>query len=583
MKKTPILLLAAILTAVSCDLTTVPEDSMTPDLYFSSAPSLEQWLNNCYTQLEGYSIIEMEADDAVDLSPTAFFARTISPFTESWSWTMLRRINYFLEHADLCDDKDAVAQYSALARFHRAYFYFDKVRKYGDIMWYDQVIGSTDEDLLYKPRDDRGYVVDRIIDDLDAAAEGLPAGNNDLSTEINRWTALAFKARVCLFEGTFRKYHGQEDADWYLEQCTDACRKVMDSGKYSLYNEGETPYQDLFCMDHAPSCEAILAHAYNKTLGSLYHSLVRDFLSTRIGLTQRFVNHYLMKDGTPVSSQTGYARWTFQQVFKDRDPRMAQTVWGPGVVDYTGHTLTQAYNLTSITGYFPVKFAVDVSNNTNRDEDIMLIRYAEVLLAYAEAKAELGTLTAEDIRLSINPIRARAGLPDLDLSKANASPDPLLLEYYPQVAAKNSKNVGIILEIRRERTVELVMEGHRQWDLIRWAEGAAIDNTKNPFYGVWFSGPGVYDLDGDGKYDVELYRKGGQKSGKVSTAYQLGEEVFLSDGDDANPYGNIVAYKENVYPFKEERDYLRPIPATQRALCGGILTQNPGWEDGLDF
>ena len=166
-------LVAAISGLVSCDLTTVPEDSMIPERYFTSAASLEQWLNNCYTQFDGYGIMEIEADDVIDQGFTAFFAGSRLPSTETWSWTMLRRINYLLEHADICPDKEAVAYYTALARFHRAYFYFEKVKRYGDIMWYDRVIGSTDTDLLYKARDDRGVVMDNILADLDAAIAGL--------------------------------------------------------------------------------------------------------------------------------------------------------------------------------------------------------------------------------------------------------------------------------------------------------------------------------------------------------------------------------------------------------------------------
>ena len=577
MKKFSILLIlgAALSGIVSCDLTTVPEDSITPDRYFNSAVSLEQWLNNCYTQFDGYSIMEIEADDMLDQGFTAFFSGSRLPSTESWSWSMLRRINYFLEHSDICPDKEAVAYYNALAKFHRAYFYFEKVKRYGDIMWYDKVIGSTDNDLLYKARDDRGFVVDKMLEDLDEAIAGL-AGTpkNERSTNVTEWVALALKARITLFEGTFRKYRGMADADKYLEACADACDKIIRSGRFSLYNTGDTPYRDIFSMDPVPAGETILARSYNAGL-NFYHSFTRDMLGTRTGLTWRFVTHYLTKTGDRITDLPGYNSQSFAESFNNRDPRMAQTIWGPGARDYTGHNLSEAFNMTALTGYYPLKFQTDVVNNTNRDEDIMLIRYPEILLAYAEAKAELGQLEQDDVEVSINVIRERAGMPKFNKDYAKSNPDELLSGYYPNVKLIHPSDYGLILEIRRERTVELVMEGHRQWDLIRWKEGPAIDNSKNPFYGVYLGGPGIFDLDGDGIKDFEIYTTA--KSGTVSKTFKLDEEIFLSDD------GHVIAFKDNRFVFDENRDYLWPIPAAQRALCGGVLTQNPGWDDGLTF
>lgn len=577
MKKNILLLLALAAAILSgCNLTTVPEDRMTPERYFSSAASLEQWLNNCYTEFENYNIYFTDADDCMDNGVTDLFGRTRQAATESWSWTMLRRINYFLEHSSACPDEEAVAYYNGEARFFRALFYWHKVRKYGDIMWIDKALGSTDPDV-YKPRDDRGYVVDRMIEDLDAAAAVLSEDKNAYSSAVNKWVALALKSRVCLYEGTFRLYHGMDDASKYLEQCVSASEEIISSGRFQLYNEGSTPYRDLFCIDPCPSEETILARVYNSNI-ALYHSISKDITSVHRGFTQRFVNHYLMSDGSFFSSRSGYATKTFAEVFEDRDPRMAQTIWGPGGVDYTGHSYANAFNLTALTGYYPLKFNVDVTDISNRSEDIALIRYAEILLNYAEAKAELGTLTQADVTASLDLIRQRAGMPDFDLERAKTVHDPLMEQYYPQVALHHgSADAGVIYEVRRERTVELAMEGFREWDLLRWKEGAAIDNGKNPFYGVYFPGPGVYDINGDGTADFELFTS--SRTGTVAAAYQIDIDIYLSEGD----HGNIVAFKGNSYSWNEDRDYLWPIPAAQRALYGGILTQNPGWEDGLDF
>ncbi len=206
----------------------------------------------------------------------------------------------------------------------------------------------------------------------------------------------------------------------------------------------------------------------------------------------------------------------------------------------------------------------------------ILFRYPEVLLAYAEAKAELGTLDANDIRMTVDVIRARVGMPAMDLDASIASPDELLSSYYPNVKKVNPSNYGAILEIRRERTVELVMEGHRQWDMMRWHEGSLMVNHDNPYYGAYIPALGVIDFDGDGTDDFEIYAS--VPTSTLSAKFKLGSDINLSEGT----LGYIVAYKDVDYTWNEKRDYLWPIPAAQRVLNHN-LTQNNEWADGLDF
>ena len=205
-------------------------------------------------------------------------------------------------------------------------------------------------------------------------------------------------------------------------------------------------------------------------------------------------------------------------------------------------------------------------------------RFGEVLLIYAEAKAELGTLTQDDLTISINKLRDRVGMPPLDMAKANAKPDWYLSseEYgYPNVTGANA---GVILEIRRERTIELLQEGHRFEDLVRWKAGTCIDQA---ITGMYFPGPGEYDLTGDGKADLILYAKGSAKpsADEGVYVYELGTDIFLSE--DTKGY---MAFHKDVErtKFNEGRDYLYPIPSGERSLNKN-LTQNPGWNDGLNF
>ena len=168
----------------------------------------------------------------------------------------------------------------------------------------------------------------------------------------------------------------------------------------------------------------------------------------------------------------------------------------------------------------------------------------------------------------------------LDMEAANADPDPFLLACYPNVT--KSANTGVILEIRRERTVEMVMEGLRMWDMFRWKEGAQMVNETAPYYGIYFPGPGLYDMDGDGKNDLELYAA--QQTSTPAdglTVLKIGSDIVLSEAADNRGY--VVAWNALKYTWNEERDYLWPIPADQRVLTGGLLTQNPGWTDSTNF
>mgnify|MGYP002962260887 FL=1 len=233
--------------------------------------------------------------------------------------------------------------------------------------------------------------------------------------------------------------------------------------------------------------------------------------------------------------------------------------------------------LSSHTGYEPIKFVGTAANSTTSgaaSSDWILMRAAEVYLNYAEAVAELGTITQNDLEISVNLIRKRAKMTGIDLTKADASPDPYLLECYPNVT--KSAHTGVILEIRRERTIELLQEGHRYYDLIRWKEGKAFTQ---PLLGLYIPSKGEYDLDGDGTPDIYLKTKGETPSTKAPLIMEIDQDIFLSEGD----HGYISPHKKNPGEWNEARDYYYPIPTDDRSLTGGALTQNPGWNDGLDF
>ena len=330
--------------------------------------------------------------------------------------------------------------------------------------------------------------MDHVMNDLKNAIEMLPR-EKDVA-RVTRWSALALKSRIALYEGTWRKYRNLPDADKYLQLAADAASTFISESGYSLYKEGTEPYRDLFCSDDAKQEEVILARIYNFEGLNLSHNVQFNIRNSAAGFTRRFMNHYLMADGSRFTEKEGHETMSYTEETAGRDPRMAQTVLCPGYIAKGEESVT-ANDMTAMTGYEPIKFVSTAAHSgaSKGTSDWPLFRTAEVYLNYAEAKAELGTLTKDDLLISIDRIRDRAGMKGLDMAAANANPDPFLLACYPNVT--KSENTGVILEIRRERTIELVMEGLRMWDMFRWKEGAQLVNETNPYYGIYFSGPGT--------------------------------------------------------------------------------------------
>lgn len=599
MKRFSIVAMTLLMGLSACNdlLDLKPLSQISQENYFQTETDLQLFSNPFYNNLLDKSPYDLQSDLYVcqNLSDEMLGGtkRTVPASGGGWSWTDLRRMNTLIAYAGQCKDEDAVIKYTALTRFFRAFFYFEKIKRFGDVPWYEVELGSADEEL-YNARDSREFVMTKMIEDIDYAIANLPSKQQEKSSpyRVNKYAAMALKAQFCLYEGTYRKYYSLNleghDYKYYLEQSAAAAQNLMNDGAYSLYSTGhpERDYLTLFAEENADPNEYILAIKFDYGL-SIYHNATAHTLvptQGRPGLTRKMVNTYLKKDGTAFTNQSGWQEMSFIEEMKDRDPRLAQSIRTPG---YTriGQTTVLAPDLSiSVTGYQPIKFVQDPKasgGNVDRNErstcDLPVYRYAEVLLNYAEAKAELGNLTQADLNKSINLIRQRSGMPGLDMNAANASPDRYLSDAetgYPNVTGSNK---GVILEIRRERAIELNQEGFRFDDLVRWKAGYCIDQST---YGMYFPGPGAYDLSGDGQPDVTLYANGTPKPAVTSgVAYEIGKEIILSGGNKGYIY-----YHKNIErtAFDEGRDYLYPIPINERSLNHN-LTQNPGWNDGLSF
>ena len=573
-----------------------PLDAISPETYYNNADELRSATNQFYGMFPGAASGYTESADVVcifNLPAEVQGIRTVPTSGGGWNWEYLRAVNFYLSHSVRCDDVDAREHFDGIARFFRAYFYFEKVKRFGEVPWFDRELSSTDPEL-FRPRDSRDFIMDKILDDLTYAINNI-SDKKDLYN-VTHWTALALKSRICLFEGTFRKYHGIPGYEKFLNECAAASKLFIDNAPYVIYQTGAQPYRDLFSSMNAIEEEVILARDYDRSQNVMHEANANTLSPTygRPGMNKKIVNSYLMTNGDRFTDQPGYETMQYYDEMQNRDPRLTQTVVGPGYMRINSDAVSSPNFGASTTGYQIIKWVTDASGDgyLGSSNDYILFRAAEVYLNYAEAKAELGTLTQDDLKISIKKIRDRVGMPNIDMLAANANPDPYLCA--PETGYRNvtGPNKGVILEIRRERTIELCLEGHRYYDIIRWKEGKMFEQ---PFLGMYF--PGLTQGSGDNRYDVFDMNDGtvgdtekvdiciytGKKPSvkNIRKFYKLGEEFVLTDGDK----GNIICHDIEKEPrqWNEDRDYFFPIPTTERSLTNGALTQNPGWNDGLDF
>ena len=573
-----------------------PLDAISPETYYNNADELRSATNQFYGMFPGAASGYTESADVVctfNLPAEVQGIRTVPTSGGGWNWEYLRAVNFYLSHSVRCDDVDAREHFDGIARFFRAYFYFEKVKRFGEVPWFDRELSSTDPEL-FRPRDSRDFIMDKILDDLTYAINNI-SDKKDLYN-VTHWTALALKSRICLFEGTYRKYHGIPGYEKFLDECATASKLFIDNAPYAIYKTGAQPYRDLFSSMNAIEEEVILARDYDRAQNVMHEANANTLSPTygRPGMNKKIVNSYLMTNGDRFTDQPGYETMQYYDEMQYRDPRLTQTVVGPGYMRINSDAVSSPNFGASTTGYQITKWVTDASGDgyLGSSNDYILFRAAEVYLNYAEAKAELGTLTQEDLKISIKKIRDRVGMPNIDMDAANANPDPYLCALESGYQNVTGPNKGVILEIRRERTIELLLEGFRYYDIIRWKEGKVFEQ---PYKGMYF--PGLTQGSGDNRYDVFDMNDGtvGDKekvdiciyTGKkpsvknIRKFYKLGDEFVLTNGDK----GNIICHDIEKEPrqWREDRDYLYPIPTQERLLSNGTLSQNPNWDDGLDF
>ncbi len=577
--------------ATSCNdsfMDRFPETSLNEQVFFSSPSDLESYTNGMYGYIgAGYS--DTPSDNVIyteDATIYKMMRGEIKPsIVGTWSWSSIRYVNFMLARTDRVKGaQEEINHYIGLARLFRAILYYSKVKSYSDVPWYDRDLQTNDTELLYKTQDPRATVVDNIMADLDFATDNMKDGSSN--TRIFRNAALAIKARIALHEGTFRKYHPElnlSDGDKYLTIAADACKKIMDTGRYSLSTvsiEGLPAYQSLFCSTNLLSNpEMIMVADYDKTLGRKHNA--QAMFDYNFGLSRSLMEDYLaIIDGkaVPYHEVEGYATKTFLEVFDNRDPRLSQTFMTPGVLNI-GTTERHRPKLNA-GGYPQIKFRPLTYDQISWGEsytDLPIIRYAEVLLMYAEAKAELGTLTQQDVDDTINKLRERVGMPKASLSDWLTNIDPVQQQHYPNV---KSNQKGAVYEVRRERRIELACEGFRYDDLMRWACGELFAETPE---GAYIPGPGTYDLTGNGDPDVVIVEKKADidnipaedREKYKLTVYALeGNTIGLTEGNKGYIY---LVSQRGKYEFISPKYYYYPI-AQDDITFNPNLRQNPFWE-----
>ncbi len=569
---------------VSCNknLDVPPPDQISNSQYWKTKTDLENYtvqfyavfptfrtVGTIYTGMMGRDAL-LGSDHQIYITPVLQLngTRTATVSGGNWDWGNIRAVNIFFENYRKVNDTRAnIAQAVGEAYFFKAWLYFEKVKAYGDVPWYTNSLQMNDS-ALYNPRTPRTQVIDSVLAHLDSAIANLgviktvSGGNNRLSKE----AALIFKSRVALFEGTWQKYHASTvfatagaNPTKYLQASVDAVTELMTAGKYtaSITNTGKpgSDYNSLFNSTNLSSVSEIaLWCKFDKTQGTFSHNFQQYVTSntSSVSTTHECIQNYLSKTGTPYDYNTlattlkGTPYLT--KIGNDCDPRLSQVIWTPGQTMWNNSSGTvlfvkpnldkSAGDTKNYTGYQENK-GVDPKDptaggalgfSTACETGAVIFRYAEALLNYAEAQAEMGKVV--DYTKSLNLLRSRAGMPAFTVQA-----DPLRSNY----ANFGYSLTDELYEIRRERAVELSCEGFRFDDWRRWRAHALF-------------------------------------AGKRPTGFPLlASEYTVTIATNAT--GFVDPFKTLIpsgYNFNAGRDYLDNIPTNEITL-NPKLSQNPGW------
>jgi starch-binding outer membrane protein, SusD/RagB family len=538
--KNKILILFIFTIILSCNddfMERYPLDSINEENFWKSTDDLKTFANQFYPGIN--NIYKWQADNQSDnqgpasLNTFIWNEYVVPASGGGWSksdWSTIRSCNHFLRLFQKVEGERAtIERFAGEIHFFKAYHYFEKIKRFGDVPWLSQEL-QVDSDQLYESRDSRKLVMDSVVASLNYAISKLPESSPE--GRLTKYAALALKSRACLFEGTYRKYHNLGDHLNMLNEAKNAAEAIINSKMFSIYSTGDTvnDFHNLFIQeDLTGNPELIMFESY--VVDKKMHNRVRQIYEGGTGFTKDFTETFLCTDGKPISISPLYeGDQQFVDEFKNRDPRMQQSILTPDrpyhITDGGEYLYEDSPVFSSgdcYTGYRIIKFFSPTQRDFEYQRCILddpIFRYGEVLLNYAEAKAELGECTQQDLDISINLLRDRVGMPHMNINIDFEDPN------WPDWEIPVNP---LINEIRRERRIELAVEGFRFDDLRRWKAGKLVTNPKTYL--------GARDPETD-DYRV-------------------------------------------LYPGRESRqwndkNYLYPLPISELTL-NPQLSQNPGW------
>ncbi len=594
--------LTLLVFAASCKkvLDRTPQDAITDLNFWSSIDNLKLYCNNFYGRLSvPAAASDNQSDNNVPNSVNTFlYSQTTIPSSGGgWAygdWQYIRNANYFLvRYHQVVDDPALINRYVGEIRFFRAYEYFNKVKSFGDVPWINKDLNINDSSFLYKPRTPRQAVIDSVIADLNFAAASLPVPSNTELGRLNKYAALQMLARVALYQGTWMKYRNASGWQAYLNIAADAAKQVMQSNLYAIprptalyyYRTGDLVdaktgtyaardyplyYKEQFITeDLTGNKECVMPKIY--VVNVLTGNLSRTISEAGIGVSKDLIEDFLCDDGLPIALSPRYKGDDSAVIeFQNRDPRLRNMIDNRFLPNNLNNITLVSNFLSPVasstpTGYLASKFRSPVPKQNEANQttyDMFLFRYAEVLLIYAEALAELGTITQTDLDNSINQLRARLDEPSLpDGKMARLTLTPIADPNATTIAGKSRYGYAVsplIYEIRRERRVELAFEGFRWDDIVRWNAGKLIENPKT-VYGI------VANTDVRNRYNAYY-------NSNVFTGVNL---TAITDWDGKSK--QVISPYTIAMRVWNDKLYLNPIPQDQINLSKGALAQNPGW------
>lgn len=499
----------------------------------------------------------------------------------TWVFSWVRRSNLFIERIEEMKAKNIVTDgayqhWSAVARFFRGFEYSRLVSVFGDVPYYDRVLLETEIDQLYKDRDKRTDVMDKVYDDFVYVLENMRTMDEN-PQYLNKYIAAGFISRLMLFEGTWQKYHlnNSEKAQKYLTLAVQAADIVMQSGKYSFTSD----FRSLFgSQDLANNKEVIMYRHYDAAL-NVTHSIASYSNLTEAqnpAPNLKLAKAFVCNDGMPykISTVANADALDIKNMVATRDPRFEATFWDAPKKESS--TLLYACKFIDREGVklYPGPYPPMYGSSTNTN-DAPVLRLAEVVLNWIEAKAELATLggtavTQADLDASVNAIRNRP-LDATAIAKGIKKTAPLTLAFLPDDPDRDSDVPALIWEIRRERRMEFVFEHTRLLDIKRWKKINYMANTDpDNMLGLW--------INFQTEYPEWLVAA---KVNKLKVKKADGTIVTYNGNNKAEMVGFYIPEAVANRDAFTDRVYLAPIGNTQISEYlskGYTLSQTPGWE-----